>query len=278
MTPKPLVSVVIPSHNRPIHILTAVNSVLKQSYQNVEVIVVDDGSKEAVQLPFEDHRVRIIRNEIAGGVAAARNQGFAAAKGEYLCLLDDDDYYYPHKIERQLAWLQSHPETDMVVSQVEYVYQDGHRQCYEHSIHWFNNFKEFNTIHTNASLFHRRVLERVRFDERMNKYTDTQFYLAACLQCKVDYLPGAVAVWNVDLCPLRITRPRDYEKNYRNFKLLCENFREVIESSAVLRYRYYRRVVLYAAASFNFADALLYSVKLLWSRDHKHAHTFSTAT
>lgn len=258
-----LVSVIIPSHNRPMHILKAVTSVLQQTYPHLEVIVVDDGSTHPITLPLEDARVRLLRNETARGVAAARNQGLQAAHGEYLCFLDDDDFYYPDKLARQVTWLNMHPETDMVVSQVEYVYQDGRRACYGHSVNWLDNFKAFNTLHTNCSLFRRRILDRVYFDERMTKYTDTQFYLAACLRCHIDYLPGAVAVWNVDGCTNRITAPRNYGKSYRNFKLLCENFSSTIDSNSTLRYQYYYRLMKYALITFHFMDAAQSFMKML---------------
>lgn len=263
-----LVSVIIPSHNRPMHILQAVTSVLQQTYPHLEVIVVDDGSSKPIALPFADPRVRLLRNETARGVAAARNQGLQAAQGEYLCFLDDDDVYYPDKLARQVAWLNAHPETDMVVSQVEYVYQDGRRACYGHSVNWLENFKAFNTLHTNCSLFRRRILDRVYFDERMTKYTDTQFYLAACLRCHIDYLPGAVAVWNVDVCPQRITAPRNYGKSYRNFKLLCENFRSTIEANSCLRHQYYYRLMKYALITFHFTEAAKWFMKMLALTSH----------
>jgi len=110
-----LVSVVIPTYNRAQLCRKAVESVLSQTYQNVEVIVVDDGStdntKECASIP--DTRVRYVwqRNS---GVSAARNLGLQSAKGEYIAFLDSDDTWIPWKLDLQLSVLRSLPSAGMV--------------------------------------------------------------------------------------------------------------------------------------------------------------------
>jgi hypothetical protein len=107
----PLVSVIIPTHDRSALLQQAVESVLAQTYPNLEVIVVDDGSADdtAAVMARYDGRLHYIR-QANQGVAAARNAGYRAAAGEYLAFLDDDDLYLAHKIERQVRLLsdQSH--------------------------------------------------------------------------------------------------------------------------------------------------------------------------
>jgi glycosyltransferase involved in cell wall biosynthesis len=100
----PLVSVVIPTHARRALATLAIRSAIRQRDVDVEVIVVDDGSTdgttEAVRSLFPG--VRLVRHETARGVAEARNAGIAAARGEWVALLDDDDLWSPDKIVRQL--------------------------------------------------------------------------------------------------------------------------------------------------------------------------------
>lgn len=95
-------SVIIPNYNREKSLPRAVNSVLKQSLQNLEVIVVDDCSVDdsiSIISKYEDSRLRILKLEKNSGAAAARNFGIKHAKGEYISFLDSDDYYEPNFLE-----------------------------------------------------------------------------------------------------------------------------------------------------------------------------------
>jgi glycosyltransferase involved in cell wall biosynthesis len=99
-----LVSVVIPSYNYGRFVTLAVDSALAQTYPNIEVIVVDDGSKDDTRerlAPYGD-RVRYIYQE-NGGLSAARNTGIRHARGTWVALLDADDLWHPQKIETQLG-------------------------------------------------------------------------------------------------------------------------------------------------------------------------------
>lgn len=107
-----LVSVIIPVFNRKELLPRALNSVLQQSYHNLEILVIDDGSTDGVgELPllFQDMRVRYIRLETNCGVSKSRNTGIANAKGSWIALLDSDDEWVPQKIDKQLRWVKTNP-------------------------------------------------------------------------------------------------------------------------------------------------------------------------
>ena len=110
-----MVSVIIPSYNRSRLCRQAVSSVLSQTYANVEVIVVDDGSTDDTEQVISgmDERVRYIRQENAG-VSAARNRGLEAARGELIAFLDSDDLWLPWKLEAQVGLLEAFPDVGMV--------------------------------------------------------------------------------------------------------------------------------------------------------------------
>jgi glycosyltransferase involved in cell wall biosynthesis len=97
----PFFSVIMPTWNRGLDVRKAVDSVLQQTYEDFELIIVDDGSDvpaaEALR-EVRDERVRCVRLDRNRGVAAARNEGIRQAKGEYLAFLDDDDEYLPQKL------------------------------------------------------------------------------------------------------------------------------------------------------------------------------------
>ena len=107
-----LVSVIIPTYKRTETLKFALDSIMKQTYKNLEIIVVDDNGAESeyrksVETIMEEYKgnskIRYIANEKNMGGAAARNVGIEEAKGEYLAFLDDDDTYYPEKIEKQIS-------------------------------------------------------------------------------------------------------------------------------------------------------------------------------
>jgi glycosyltransferase involved in cell wall biosynthesis len=94
---------VIPTYQRHELVLQAVESVLRQTCRDFELIVVDDGSPEPIRLSLTDGRLRIVRHDTSRGPAAARNTGIRAARGELVAFLDSDDLWFPEKLEKQAA-------------------------------------------------------------------------------------------------------------------------------------------------------------------------------
>lgn len=107
-----MISVIVPLYNKESSIAIALDSVLAQTYQDFEVIVVDDGSSDksaAVVERYSDPRIRLIRQANAG-VSAARNKGIAEAKGEYVAFLDADDEWMPDFLEEIVTLQRKFPE------------------------------------------------------------------------------------------------------------------------------------------------------------------------
>lgn len=113
----PRVSVIIPSHNCEAFIAQTIDSVLQQTFDDIELLVVDDGSTDRTVgiVQGYDPPVRLIRQANAG-VCVARNRGIREAVGEFICLLDHDDVWFPHKLERQLRAFADNPEAGVVFS------------------------------------------------------------------------------------------------------------------------------------------------------------------
>jgi len=102
---KPEISVVIPTYNRAYLIGRAIQSVLQQTFQDIEVLLVDDCSNDntkEIVAGIGDNRIKYIRHEKNRGVAAARNTGIASATGKYVAFLDSDDEWLPEKLEKQI--------------------------------------------------------------------------------------------------------------------------------------------------------------------------------
>ncbi len=116
---RPLVSVLMPAYNVAAYIAEAIESALYQTWQPVEVIVVDDGSTDETSSAARRYvpPVRLFGQPHAG-IGAGRNRALEEARGEYIAMLDADDYWPPEKLERQMAVLASQPDVDFVFGAV----------------------------------------------------------------------------------------------------------------------------------------------------------------
>ena len=142
MSPRPLVSIIIPTYNRAKFLPTAIQSALQQSYPNIEVIVIDDGSTDNTKMalePFKD-KIRYFATEHKG-TAHARNVGMKAATGKYIAFLDSDDTYLPNKIEIQVSFIEEHPEVGMVYTEFSGSYEN--RYVDEFHLRTYHRIYEF---------------------------------------------------------------------------------------------------------------------------------------
>ena len=125
MSPK--VSVVMPVYNVEIYVAEAVTSVLSQTYENFELLIVDDGSTDAsvdICNLIDDPRIRLIR-QANRGLAGARNTGIREARGDYIAFLDSDDLWAPEKLARHVAYLEANPEIGVSYSASALVNAEG---------------------------------------------------------------------------------------------------------------------------------------------------------
>lgn len=111
----PLISVIIPTYNRAAFLFEAVDSVLKQTFSDFELIVVDDGSTDGTaDSLIEKYEGRFIyRYQPNQGVSAARNQGIQMARGQWIAFLDSDDLWLPEKLETQILFFSNNPEINI---------------------------------------------------------------------------------------------------------------------------------------------------------------------
>lgn len=115
----PLVTVFIPAYNAGQYIKETVESVLRQTYGHFELLIVNDGSTdETVQIieGFQDPRIRLCHNDRNRGLSYTRNRGLELATGEYIAFLDADDLALPHRLQTQVAFLEAHPQYNLVGS------------------------------------------------------------------------------------------------------------------------------------------------------------------
>jgi glycosyltransferase involved in cell wall biosynthesis len=116
----PLISCLVPVFNGAKYLAEALDSILKQTYRPIEIIVVDDGSTDrtpAVAACYGD-RIRYVRQDNAGA-PSARNLGLSLARGEFVAFLDADDLWRPEKLQRQMRRFESRPELDLSVTYLQ---------------------------------------------------------------------------------------------------------------------------------------------------------------
>ena len=112
---QPVVSVVMPVHNRILYCAEAIDSILSQTLADFEFIIVDDGSTDGTSAFLEwygglDARIRLFRNGVNRGVSASLNHGIAQARCDLVARMDSDDVALPERLERQVAFMARHPE------------------------------------------------------------------------------------------------------------------------------------------------------------------------
>ena len=184
---KPTVSIIIPTYNRGQSIGRSIESVLSQTYQDFEVIVVDDGSTDNTRelvAGFNDERIRYVRHEENKGEAAARNTGIKAARCDYIAYQDSDDEWLPEKLARQIELLENaSPEVGVIYT--GFWKTENHKRTYV-PFSWVSQkngdiHKELlkgNFIGSPVVLIKKECFNKVGlFDERLRNLVDWELWL-----------------------------------------------------------------------------------------------------
>ena len=192
------ISVIIPSYNRGNLIGDSIKSVLNQTYKNLEVIVVDDGStdntKEEID-KIEDERVKYIKLIKNGGGSNARNIGIQNAIGKYISFQDSDDFYYPEKLELQFKNI-INKHSDLDFCKIKVIFNSSYSFFYpnsrqEKSISENNIFSELisrgNFISTQSILVKKRFITKFFFDTNMPRLQDFDLILRMIPKVKISY-------------------------------------------------------------------------------------------
>lgn len=200
-TTRPLVSVVVCAYNNWPDVEMTIESALHQSYQPLEVIVVDNSSADATpqEVPRRfGNRLRYLRQPNRDG-AGAYNTGFAVAHGEFIQFVDGDDVLAPNKIEKQIEVFRTNPELDIVYGDIRaFQTMAGRADWSDLSTFPVNDMLERLTapdgvwLDTLGALFRRKALEKVgRWDESLYIDDADYFLRAAWAGCRFGHCPGS---------------------------------------------------------------------------------------
>lgn len=206
------VSAIITTHNRYELLKKAIDSVLNQTYKNIECIVVDDKSQDETEqfmksIVEKNNNIKYIRindDKMTGG-NYARNLGIKNSNGEYIAFLDDDDEWFPEKIEKQVKILEDNKDVGIVVCGRKLEYNPGKVYLDEKTID--NDIKDYskkilyNIIGaTSMMMFRKRLLQQVNyFDENIKFWQEYDLTIRICQISKVAFINEILTLYRINI-------------------------------------------------------------------------------
>jgi len=222
------VSVIIPTYNRAGFLRTAIISVLNQSFQDFEIIVVDDASTDntpEVVTHFGDERIKYIRNNTSKGAAGSRNVAIMSSTCTYIAFLDDDDEWLPKKLQMQISILEK-SSIDIVgihtgIIQIEKV---GRKIFSQEIVENGEDPFESNYITTSSVLLRRSCFERVGlFDENMPTGSDYDMWIRILTKFRFEYIDEPLVKYYIHGAGLT----DDYGKKIEGMEMLQKKYGEM---------------------------------------------------
>lgn len=201
------VSVIIPTHNRRNELIRAIDSARAQSWPPAQIIVVDDKSDFPVSSFLFDrygNSIQVISNDRNLGPAGSRNIGARAAEGEYIAFLDSDDYWYPEKLEKQLAVFAANKDVGLVYCDQWYVSPDGRQSGSKDKLIdnqlWEHLLDGWLMPNPSTLVFRRSVFMQLGgFDPQLRSSEDHDLWMRlAQAQIPVAYCPERLAYFPMD--------------------------------------------------------------------------------
>jgi glycosyltransferase involved in cell wall biosynthesis len=222
------VSVIIPTYNSAKFILESLNSAIQQTYKDIEIIVVDDGSTDntkQVLAPFMDKICYIYKDN--GGAASARNTGIKHATGKYIAFLDADDIWLPEKLELQMKLFSQNKDIDWIHTNLILIDESGIEQGirklppdFATKDIFYTLFMEYWTL-TSSIIIKRGCLDIVgEFDESLPVNQDYDLWLRMAHHYKIGYIDQPLTKYRIHQA-----------QNTKKIDLLCYCEKKVIEKA-----------------------------------------------
>jgi len=208
MEKTPELSVVIAAYNHGAYIGETIRSVLRQKYQDFEVIVLDDGSTDNtkdVVGSFADPRIRYVYQENSGLPACGRNRGMALARGRYIALLDGDDYWHEDKLKRCKAVLDTMPEIGLVCHNAAIVHDGKVTRTTSYMPYRDRMYERLlfggNCLHVSGVVLRREIFfdDNFRFSEDKGLFTveDYEYWLRLSKRCRFHLIDDVLGYYRV---------------------------------------------------------------------------------
>lgn len=271
---KPMVSVVTPTYNRADFLAEAIDSVLAQTYTRFEMIIVDDGStdgtRELVERYSDDPRIRYFYQENQGQ-SVARNWGIAEAKGEFVCFLDSDNAWFPHKLERSLDVFRANPSVDIVYGDNvlidEHGRESGRDSMVRHSGRITSELLKDNFVTMNTTMTRRRCLEEMGgFNPNDPVADDYGLWLRLSSRYKFEYVPEVFGKYRVMSNQISSNKDKRFWSNERILTEFLRDFPTAVTRSQARRGMsfFYLRRARYEQSMGRTGQAWRTCFKALW--------------
>ena len=233
------VSVIIPTYNRAENIDRAINSIVNQTYKNIEIIVVDDNSNESecrtkmmekMSKYANQKNIIYLKHEVNKNGAAARNTGIQKSTGDYITFLDDDDYYMPDRIEKLVSCLEKCSyggaysgfaivKNKQIISIKE---ADKFGKLDDYLLRQHSFFGTGSNMFFRASI----VKSLNGFDESFNRNQDLEFMIRFFQENEIINVPEILVVKNID----DQSNSKSFKKQFDSRMVFLDKFREIINS------------------------------------------------
>ena len=245
-----LVSVIMPAYNSEQYIEKSINAVLNQSYKNLELIVINDCSKDNTigvveNLAAQDNRVKLINNKVNLGCANSRNVGLQKAKGSYIAFCDSDDIWCNKKIDKQLNCIEKY-DADMVFTAYEMIDSKDdhikHRQVTEKVT--LDRLLKENFIIFSTTLFKKNSINGVLFNPKW--FHEDYVFLLECLQTKKIF----VGI-NENLTKYRVHENGRSHNKLKSAKYRWKIYREYLNLDFCKSLFYFVNYIFYGLKKYN---------------------------
>jgi glycosyltransferase involved in cell wall biosynthesis len=219
----PTVTVLMPVYNTAAYLREAVESILNQTYRDFELLVINDGSTDespALLESFSDPRIRIVHNPVNSGLIATLNRGMELAQGKYIVRMDSDDISLPERVEKQVQYMESHPETGISGTWARIMGTDRMIRYEEpDAAIRIRHLYQIHLIHPSV-IMRKELIERhsLRFDESFKHAEDFDFFTRASAHMKLANLP----------LPLLLYRQHAGSVSFQHREIQEQNTRKVL--------------------------------------------------
>lgn len=249
-----MVSVIIPTYNREKTIASSIQSVLEQTYSNLELIVVDDGSvddTEKIVNEIKDERLKYIKCKTNGGVAAARNVGIAASRGEFIAFNDSDDIWKKTKLAVQMKLMENNMECDFVYCAFARRFINGvkvrvpAKENDLDKLHGkvFEKLLQGNFISTQTILFRKRIIDNIgMFNEKIKAFDDYEFVLRVAREYPIFYIDEELV--EVEESDNSVMLKSNYINHFKDYVTILNQYWDDYEEKKNL-YNMLRTILVY---------------------------------
>ncbi len=246
----PEVSVIIPTYQRIDKISPTISSVLNQSFSDLEIIIVNDGEDDKSLLEildnFNDHRIHYLRNQRKKGSNGTRNTGFHNANGRYIAFLDDDDIWYPDKIQKQInKFNESSKDIGVVYCGYEIISTSTDGYTINIFPHRKGNISEDiisgNFIGSPTPLIKKDLLNEAEpYDENLKSAQDWDLWIGLSVKTEFEYVDEILAKYLLHGNQISF----DYENKAESFDYIIKKYSKLYNKNRRALSTIYKRIAI----------------------------------